>query len=218
MRTRLHLAVVLSVFALTGCGTTTSPVPVASLDASATPEATVSLTSQPPATTAPSSEPSLPARPSPSSTPPPAWVDPASGYSIAVPYTLDRFSTQTQAIFQTEWQPRLGTFGGLISVGERAVNDAGNAAGLIVVMTFPPGTPTNEIYAGALAAMGVAGAASEPMTVDGIPVSTFTMPAAGPSDTVTGAVFRHGDSVVWVLPMDNSMLIPITTALITANH
>ena len=70
----------------------------------------------------------------------------------------------------------------------------------------------------ALAAMGVAGAASEPMTVDGIPVSTFTMPAAGPSDTVTGAVFRHGDSVVWVLPMDNSMLIPITTALITANH
>jgi hypothetical protein len=177
----------------------------------------MSLTSQPPATTGALSEPSLPARPSPSPTPTKAWVDPASDYFIAAPYTLDRFSPQTQAMFQTEWQPRLGTFGGLISVGERAVSDAGNAVGLVVVITFPPGTPSNEMYAGALAAMGVAGGASEPVTVDGIPVSTFTTPAAGPSDTLTGAVFRHGDSVVWVLPMDNSMLIPITTALITAN-
>jgi len=218
MRTRLHLAVVLGVIALAGCGTTTSPVPVASLGASTTPEATMSLTSQPPATTGPLSEPSLPARPSPSPTPTKAWVDPASDYFIAAPYTLDRFSSQTQAMFQTEWQPGLGTFGGLISVGERSVSDVGNAAGLIVVMTFPPGTTTNEMYAGALAAIGVAGGASEPVTVDGIPVSTFTTPAAGPSDTLTGAVFRHGDSVVWILPMDNSMLIPITTALISANH
>ena len=65
MRTRRHLSLVLVAFALAGCGSTSSPVPVASPVASATPHVTAEPTSVPSATVAPSSESSaaLPAGP-----------------------------------------------------------------------------------------------------------------------------------------------------------
>ena len=87
MRTRLHLAVVLSVIALAGCGTTTSPVPVASpasplASATSTP-VVASPPSQPPATMVPSNEPSMAA---PSPAPPPVL---ATAFTLPVPPTAD---------------------------------------------------------------------------------------------------------------------------------
>jgi hypothetical protein len=60
MRTRLHLAVVLSVIALAGCGITTSPEPVGRPTGSATPGVAGTPSNSPPATMPLPSEPSPP--------------------------------------------------------------------------------------------------------------------------------------------------------------
>jgi hypothetical protein len=87
MKTRLHLALVLGVFALAGCGVTTSPELVASPAASATPQVTGSPPSQPPAATAPATEPS-PVAPSPA--PSPAV---ATAFTTPVPPGVDALWT-----------------------------------------------------------------------------------------------------------------------------
>lgn len=83
MRIRLHLAVVLGVTALAGCGSTTSPLPVASTTASATPGVAASPASQPSTTPVPTSEPS-PVASSPA--PPPAL---ATTFTTPVPPSAD---------------------------------------------------------------------------------------------------------------------------------
>ena len=79
MRTRLHLTLVLSVIALAGCGTTTSPVPVASTTASATASA------MPGVAASPASQPST--TPVPTSGPSPVASSPAPSPALATAFT-----------------------------------------------------------------------------------------------------------------------------------
>jgi hypothetical protein len=161
--------------------------------------------------------PSLP--PTPLESPwPTAWVDPASGYSIAAPYALGLIPDSAQTEWEMVWGPMLGGFGRLTSAGERRVTQVGKGVGFIVVLTFPPGTSVDQMRAAALMNLGVDPAgATEATPIDGVPVTTFTMHATGPSPTATGALFPHGEAIVMVLPDDDSALTSITTALITAN-
>ena len=166
-------------------------------------------------TPSPTPSPSPTASPTPTPTPnpsPSAAADPAIGLTIDPPYELTEFDAATSAAMQSQMQAGMGAMASLVSVGVRQVWKAGVPEGAVVVMSFPTGLLNDAAYQGAVAGVGSSmGVTFETRTISGVEASV------GSSATAGIGVFRTGDHLVMVITPPGDAVVPISTALISAN-
>jgi hypothetical protein len=140
-------------------------------------------------------------------------VDAAAGLKIDAPYSLTAVPGALQSALETQMAAGLGAFGDAIKIGFRQIGGSTAGSPILMVMAFPSGTLSAAGYAAALGGMKTSmGATFTTSTIDGIEVST------GKAATGGIGVFHIGDHMLVIISPSDTEVVPIATALISANQ
>jgi len=201
---KASVALLIGAFALSGCGGG-NPTSVPS----------TAVTSPPPTTAvsdAPTTEPSSAASPAPASSTDTS-VDPAEGYEIGAPYSLEPLDENLAAAFVTAMEQSLGGMADVFEIGFRSAVKDGDSQAWVIVMRFPDLPITNKALLDQISqgATGGGGTVDE-VTIAGEPARVVS--SQGQSFVVT----LVGDDIVMVIGfISKNVSVDVTKALIEAN-
>jgi hypothetical protein len=134
------------------------------------------------------------------------------GIAIGQPYTLAELPASTGDAIQAGIEKDLGAYGKAVHVAMKTVQQKGTAAGYLMVVQFPAGTLSDDIYSQVVNNLSM-GAESDfsPKLVSGVTVAFGSMSGG------SVAVFRKGDLAFITLAPKTTDLTPIVDALIKVN-
>ena len=147
-----------------------------------------------------------------SSTPAGSQAGQLLGISIAQPYSLADLAGSKADAIQAGIEKDLGAFAKAVHVTVKTVQQGGTAAAYLMVVAFPRGTLSDQVYGQVITGLSMGSEADYPSKLIGaVPVSFGSMSGG------SVAVFRTGDLVFITLGLQTMDLTPIVTALVKAN-
>ena len=156
--------------------------------------------------------PSTAAAPSAAATAPGSSGGQLLDVQIAQPYNLADLPAATADAIQTGIEKNLGAYGKAVHVAMKSVEQQGTSAAYLMVVAFPAGTLSDNIYQQVINDLSLGAEASfTSKLVGGVPVSF------GPMSGGSVALFRRGDLVFIVLSPQTSDLTPVVGALVQVN-
>lgn len=208
---RLLAAGLLAVTAVVAAcgGSSSSPAAASSASSSAAPSSAAAASGAP--SSAPASGAAASAAPG-SSAGASSGTDALLDVSISSPYTLADLPAATADAIQAGIEKNLGAYGKAVHVGVRQVKNGPTTEAYLMVVAFPRGTLSDEIYGQVVNNLSMGAEQSfDNKLVKNVPV------AFGGMGGGSVAVFRTGDLALITLSVKQSDLTPIVEALITAN-
>jgi hypothetical protein len=134
------------------------------------------------------------------------------GISIAQPYTLADLAASKADAIEAGIEKDLGAYAKEVHVTVKTIQQGGLAAAYLMVVAFPRGTLSDEVYKQVITDLQMGSEADYPSKLVGaVPVSFGSMNGG------SVAVFRQGDLVFITLAVQSTDLTPIETALVKAN-
>jgi hypothetical protein len=139
-------------------------------------------------------------------------VDPVLGVTIGAPYTLVDLPASKADALQAGIEKDLGAFSKAVRASVREIQQGGTVAGYLMVVAFPRGTLSDNIYSQVITDLSMG--AEQPFTsklISNVPVQFGSMGGG------SVAVLREGDLALITLSPTTADLTPVVTALVKAN-
>ena len=131
---------------------------------------------------------------------------------IAQPYSLVDLTASKADAIQAGIEKDLGAYAKAVHVTVKTVQQGGTAAAYLMVVSFPRGTLSDEVYRQVITDLSMGSEADYPAKLVGaVPVSFGSMNGG------SVAVFRKGDLAFITLAPQTTDLTPVVSALIKAN-
>ena len=131
---------------------------------------------------------------------------------IAQPYSLVDLTPAKADVIQAGIEKDLGAYAKAVHVTVKTVQQGGTAAAYLMVVSFPRGTLSDEVYRQVITDLSMGSEADYPSKLVGaVPVSFGSMNGG------SVAVFRKGDLAFITLAPQTTDLTPVVTALVKAN-
>jgi len=131
---------------------------------------------------------------------------------IAQPYSLVDLPAAKADVIQAGIEKDLGAYAKAVHVTVQSVQQGGTAAAYLMVVSFPRGTLSDEVYRQVITDLSMGSEADYPAKLVGaVPVSFGSMNGG------SVAVFRKGDLAFITLAPQTTDLTPVVSALIKAN-
>jgi hypothetical protein len=141
--------------------------------------------------------------------------DPAGqllGIKISPPYNLTDLSASKADAIQAGIEKDLGAYGQAVPVAVKSIDQGGTVAAYLMVVAFPRGTLSDDVYKQVLTDLAIGAEADfTPKLISAVPVSFGTMSGG------SVAVFRTGDLVFITLSPTTADLTPVVTSLVQVN-
>jgi len=131
---------------------------------------------------------------------------------IGPPYNLTDLSASKADAIQTGIEKDLGAYGKAVHVAVKSIDQSGTVAAYLMVVAFPRGTLSDDIYKQVLTNLSMGAEADfTPKLISAVPVSFGKMSGG------SVAVFRTGDLVFIALSPTTADLTPVVTSLVKVN-
>ena len=131
---------------------------------------------------------------------------------IGPPYNLADLPASKADAIQAGIEKDLGAYAKAVHVTVKTVQQGGTAAAYLMVVSFPRGTLSDEVYRQVITDLSMGSEADYPAKLVGaVPVSFGSMNGG------SVAVFRKGDLAFITLAPQTTDLTPVVTALVKAN-
>ena len=134
------------------------------------------------------------------------------GIAIAQPYTFADLAASKADAIQAGIQKDLGAYAKAVNVTVKSVQQGGTVAAYLMVVAFPRGTLSDDVYKQVITDLAMGSEADYPSKlVGGVSVAFGSMGGG------SVAVFRKGDLVFITLATQTTDLTPVVSALVKAN-
>ena len=131
---------------------------------------------------------------------------------IGPPYNLTDLSASKADAIQTGIEKDLGAYGKAVHVAVKSIDQSGTVAAYLMVVAFPRGTLSDDIYKQVLTNLSMGAEADFTLKlISAVPVSFGKMSGG------SVAVFRTGDLVFIALSPTTADLTPVVTSLVKVN-